>query len=80
MDRSLLPDYDVCVQIGTSGGMSSIPTYACMRGWGSLHPGEGFNMVAADGSVHFISQNIDMYVWAYLCSLAGYEEAQMPGG
>ncbi len=40
----------------------------CKRGWGSYHP-EGLNFVAGDGSVHFISRQIDMNLFCALATI-----------
>ena len=49
----------------------------CINGWSSLHPG-GANFAAADGSVHFISTTIDIYLFCNLCTMGGGETVQMP--
>ncbi|MDZ7619409.1 MAG: DUF1559 domain-containing protein [Patescibacteria group bacterium] len=45
--------------------------------FGSYHPGGG-NFVAADGSVHFLSQSISFDEYRYLTTVAGGEIAAMP--
>ena len=65
--RSLLGDHDQCKEIG--GYYRSRP---CDRGWGSNHPG-GNCFTACDGSVRFISTNIDPETFAALGSIAGNE-------
>ena len=54
--RILLPDYDLCVQIGGLGGSNP-----CKRGFGSLHPG-AVQFAFADGSVRSIANTVDMGV------------------
>ena len=39
-------------------------------GWGSYHP-SGLQFVAGDGSVHFISRQIDMYLFCALATIDG---------
>lgn len=51
--RTLLNDYDKCVSIGGAGGSNS-----CKRGFGSFHEG-GVQFLLADGSVRFVSENVD---------------------
>lgn len=65
--RTLIPDYDRCVAIGGTGGSN-----ACKRGWGSLHVG-GMQVLLADGSSRFISENIDLTLFQGLGSVAGAE-------
>ncbi|HEV3255460.1 MAG TPA: DUF1559 domain-containing protein [Gemmataceae bacterium] len=61
----LLNDYEQCrVATGNNG--------ECNRGWGSFHPGV-INFVFCDGSVHPISQGIDMDVFTHLATIAGGE-------
>jgi prepilin-type processing-associated H-X9-DG protein len=38
----------------------------------SRHPG-GVNVLKADGSVHFVSQNIDLATWQAMGSISGGE-------
>jgi prepilin-type N-terminal cleavage/methylation domain-containing protein len=63
--RTLLGDYDLCVEIGGAGGSN-----ACKRGWGSYHTG-GINFASIDGSVRSISRTIDVHLLAALGSIAG---------
>ncbi len=42
--------------------------------WGSNHKG-GAQCVLGDGSVHFLSQNMDIHVLQYICTKAGGETA-----
>jgi prepilin-type processing-associated H-X9-DG protein len=49
---------------GVGGGGDSATT---MRGFGSRHPG-GCNFALADGSVHFLSQNMDVNVYRQLAT------------
>ena len=44
----------------------------CKRGWGSLHPG-GFNVTMCDGSVQFISESIDVFMYGALSTIANGE-------
>jgi prepilin-type processing-associated H-X9-DG protein len=68
--RTLLGDYDRCVQIG--GANNSEP---CWRGWGSFHSG-GMNFVLCDGSVRFLHTAIDMNLFAELATIDGGEVAR----
>jgi prepilin-type N-terminal cleavage/methylation domain-containing protein len=65
--RTLIPDYDQCVKIGGVGGSN-----ACKRGWGSFHTG-GIQFALCDGSVRFISVNINMNTMGSLASISGNE-------
>jgi prepilin-type N-terminal cleavage/methylation domain-containing protein/prepilin-type processing-associated H-X9-DG protein len=49
----------------------------CKRGWGSMHSG-GMNMLLCDGSVRFVSFNVDINLLAALATIAGGEVAQLP--
>lgn len=49
----------------------------CKRGWGSMHAG-GMNMLLCDGSVRFLSFNIDINLLADMATIAGGENAQLP--
>jgi prepilin-type N-terminal cleavage/methylation domain-containing protein/prepilin-type processing-associated H-X9-DG protein len=60
----LLADFDLCGTFGNSN--------ACKRAFGSYHTG-GLNFVFADGSVHFISSNINTTVYLALATVAGNE-------
>jgi len=55
------------------------PTYTDIRGqcFGSLHEG-GANFCLADGSVRFISENINLTVLQYLCSKADGHTFNLP--
>ncbi len=65
--RTLIPDYDRCVSIGGTGGSN-----ACKRGWGSFHTG-GIQFALCDGSVRFISVNINMNTLGNLATVGGNE-------
>jgi prepilin-type N-terminal cleavage/methylation domain-containing protein/prepilin-type processing-associated H-X9-DG protein len=49
----------------------------CKRGWGSMHTG-GMNMLLCDGSVRFLSFNVDINLLAAMATIAGGEVAQLP--
>lgn len=70
--RTLLGDFLRCVEIPGDG--SDNP---CRRGWGSFHPG-GLNFTLCDGSVHFLSTNIDMDLFANLATIDNGEPALVP--
>ena len=61
--RTLLPDYNACSAIAGGGGAN-----ACKRGFASFHPG-GLQVGMADGSARFVSNTIDMMLWAYLATV-----------
>jgi prepilin-type N-terminal cleavage/methylation domain-containing protein/prepilin-type processing-associated H-X9-DG protein len=65
--RSIINDYDRCREI--PGDFGDNP---CKRSWGSLHTG-GFNSVFCDGSVHFISAAIDVFIFGDMSTIAGGE-------
>lgn len=65
--RTLVPDFDECVDIGGTGGSN-----ACKRGWGSMHSG-GVQYLLADGSVRFVSENINMNTLGALATIFGEE-------
>jgi len=70
--RTLLGDFDRCVEIGGAGG--DIP---CKRGWGGLHP-SGMNFALCDGSVRFLADSIDMELLTGMATIAGGELANPP--
>jgi prepilin-type N-terminal cleavage/methylation domain-containing protein/prepilin-type processing-associated H-X9-DG protein len=49
----------------------------CKRGWGSMHPG-GMNLLLCDGSVLFLSFDVDINVLAAMATIAGGEDARLP--
>ncbi len=70
--RILLVDYDRCVAIGGAGGANP-----CKRGWGSYHEG-GLQFVFVDGSVHWISDTIDVNLLTELATIDGAEDTKFP--
>ena len=69
--RTLLPDFDQCVNTGGLGGSN-----VCKRGWGSLHGGGRINFAMADGSVRGISPSIDVFtILPAMATIAGGEIA-----
>lgn len=58
-------DYARCMEIGEGDNV-------CKRGWGSLHPG-GFNVTMCDGSVQFISESIDVFMYGSLSTIGNGE-------
>jgi prepilin-type N-terminal cleavage/methylation domain-containing protein len=66
--RQILPDYELCLLAGGTGA-----EHACKRGWGSFHAGNALNVVMLDGTVHTISPEIDMKIWAESGSIAGQQ-------
>lgn len=71
--RTMLNDYDKCVDIGGTGGSN-----ACKRGWGSFHAGGGLEFLLADGSVTMIPRTIDGQVWMNAATIAGSEPTSLP--
>ncbi len=63
--RTLIADYNRCTSIGGSGGSN-----ACKRGWGSFHVG-GIQFLLCDGSVRFISVNINFNTLENLATIGG---------
>ncbi|MFZ5830753.1 MAG: DUF1559 domain-containing protein [Planctomycetota bacterium] len=70
--RTLAETYKTCTS--ESGFGVEKP---CQRGWSSNHPGV-VNFLLADGSVHPMSDSIDMELLAQLATIAGGEVAQLP--
>jgi prepilin-type N-terminal cleavage/methylation domain-containing protein len=66
--RQILPDYELCKLAGGVGA-----EHACKRGWGSLHAGNALQAVMLDGTVHTISPEIDMKIWAESGSIGGQQ-------
>ena len=66
--RQILPDYEGCKLYGGTGA-----EHACKRGWGSLHAGNALQAVMLDGTVHTISPEVDMKIWAESGSIAGQQ-------
>ncbi|RIK73733.1 MAG: hypothetical protein DCC67_17535 [Planctomycetota bacterium] len=65
--RSIISDYDRCRQI--NGDFGDDP---CKRSWGSLHP-SGLSIVMCDGSVQFIADSIDIFLFGAMSTIAGDE-------
>ena len=65
--RTIINDYTRCMEIGGDSNDN-----VCKRGWGSLHPG-GFNVTMCDGSVQFISESIDVFMYGSLSTIANGE-------
>jgi prepilin-type N-terminal cleavage/methylation domain-containing protein/prepilin-type processing-associated H-X9-DG protein len=68
--------YDVDFNSSREGRSLNQPTYAAVTSR-SYHTG-GVNTGLCDGSVHFITQSIDLAVWRALGSRAGGEVTQLP--
>jgi prepilin-type N-terminal cleavage/methylation domain-containing protein/prepilin-type processing-associated H-X9-DG protein len=65
--RSIISDYARCITVNGSFGDDP-----CKRSWGSLHPG-GFNAVMCDGSVQFLSESIDIFLFGAMSTVANGE-------
>lgn len=70
------------------GSLRNVPTYhdclasvpgdrPCLHGWGAYHPG-GLNWLICDGSVRFISKNIDMQLLCQMASVCDGEPTLLP--
>jgi len=70
--RTLLGDYDECVASGGNGA-----SQPCRRGWGSNHPAS-INFVFCDSSVHSLSPEVDLELFANLGTISGNETRQSP--
>jgi prepilin-type N-terminal cleavage/methylation domain-containing protein len=68
--RSIISSYDRCILV--PGDFGSDP---CKRSWGSLHPG-GFYATLCDGSVQFISESIDIFMFGGMSTIGGGEIVQ----
>lgn len=61
------------IALGTTLLPFNVHTAAAMGGFASMHAGGGGNFLFADGSVHFVSQNIDVIVYNAAATRAGGE-------
>ena len=66
--RSIISDYDRCLKIGGAFG-----TNPCKRSWGSIHAGGGFNVAMCDASVQFINDDVDIFLFGAMSTIAGEE-------
>jgi hypothetical protein len=64
--------FDKCAA-AFGGGM---PNH-CKRGWGIFHPG-GIQFGMIDGSVQFVSETIDIFLFNNLATIAGGEVTAFP--
>jgi len=62
-----LPDYQKCID-----GLPGATINPCKRAFASFHPG-GVNFVKCDGSVAFISRNVDRNLLGAMVTIAGQE-------
>ena len=62
--RTLIGDVQTCYDLGGS--------WTCERMWGSFHPG-GLQFAMCDGSVHWVSLDIDMNLLAEMATISGSE-------
>ena len=63
-ERIFWVDYDRCIAASGAGGENP-----CKRGWGSFHP-KGLQFSFCDGSVTFISNEIDLETFCRLATIA----------
>ena len=68
--------YDVDWTNQQEGKSTTVPTFAAVTSR-SYHPG-GVQSVYMDGSVHFISQTIDLAIWQGMATRDGGEAVQIP--
>lgn len=68
---TLWGDFKRCTAAGSYGAANR----ACHSGWFSNHPA-GMNMALCDGSVSFLSFDIDLTTFTALGSIAGYDESE----
>ena len=69
--RTITNDYARCMEIGGDSNDN-----VCKRGWGSLHPG-GFNVTMCDGSVQFVSESVDVFLYGALSTIANGETTKL---
>ncbi len=69
--HTLIPDYAACDLIDD--------THDCKRAWGALHSGGQINFTRCDGSGTTVSPEIDLDLWADLCTIQS-EGARLGGG
>lgn len=70
---TLLPDYDECNEIT----LPFVVANPCKHGWGSLH-GLGVQFAKCDGSVVYVSNNIDMEILAAAATISNGETSDLP--
>jgi prepilin-type N-terminal cleavage/methylation domain-containing protein/prepilin-type processing-associated H-X9-DG protein len=70
--RTLLPDFLRCIEIGGGG------VHTCKRAWGSQHSGGSIQFVFCDGSVHSVSQSVDMDLFQATATIANEEVRSLP--
>lgn len=73
--RILLGDYDQCVAL--AGPDNPGRDRPCKRGWGAYHP-DGLNWATCDGSVVFLTNEVDLELLAELATIDGGEPARLP--
>jgi len=66
--RTINTDYQKCID--TAGANGANP---CKRSFGSLHKGSGLNYALCDGSVRWVTYNIDLNLLSGLATIAGKE-------
>lgn len=62
---------------GCAGTPGLYADQLCKRGFGSVHPG-GINFIHADGSMRFVSLNVDMTLLRAMASVDGGENQTVP--
>lgn len=77
--RTLLGDYEACTALPEDNNgqsqftpLSGRSRRACMSGWYAFHPG-GMNGAMCDGSVDYISFDMDLHVFSCMGSIAGQD-------
>jgi prepilin-type N-terminal cleavage/methylation domain-containing protein/prepilin-type processing-associated H-X9-DG protein len=80
---TLLGDFCRCSPPGTAGCEAAtgvaygVSNRACHSGWGSNHPG-GMNALMCDGSVDFLSFDIDLHTFSCMGSISNTDGAGIP--
>jgi prepilin-type processing-associated H-X9-DG protein len=76
--RTLNTSYNKCWKPdGVHPGGVAGDDNTCKRGWGSGHA-NGMNILLCDGSVRFLSFNVDVTILTAMATISGAEVAQLP--
>jgi prepilin-type processing-associated H-X9-DG protein len=69
LSRTFLGDYGLCLASKAPGEPDMHETRPCHATWFALHNG-GMNTARCDGSVHYVTFDIDLQAWAVMGSIA----------